>query len=561
MARLRRIAIITIALGLTSFWAAVFLAGADLKQQAPRLVAQEIRYRLSEAGQVFLVWGTDGWKFEPEERRPAGTVIENHVMTTPMERSGDRFVVKLQLPQGTAIDYGFQVRTLRDGSPLPVWTWDGDYRTVASDDRVVDVAASLAGLRIRAFARDGGLRRILLIALIALIGGACLWFVARLLRGVLPGMKATRVDARRWASEPSDAAAGSSEPTRSGRPMNPSAPAKPRARIFNATKTIIYLLVIWSALFLAAELGWRTYLYAIGKGFYDDPKEFTSPFFTTYEEPQPYKSGHTAWYHAREVPLDKPPNEIRIICFGGSTTANWSLGISYTDILERKFEGRYKGYTVRVLNAGSDGYSTAHILVNLGLRNLDIHPDIITVYENINDLSVMDFGKTVASDYANKYKTDFYLGLRHRTGIVALIARVSRLARAVISQVPALMFPRNVPEVGRNYPQVRDYFRTNLRSITGLAKVHGIRMVLASQPAKAPIKNDVRFMEFNETVREVASQEHVSFIDVADFVTDDDLFVPDAIHYTRKGLERVADGFFGPLDELVKQVIVEREGR
>lgn len=526
MDRLRNVLIITIALGLP-FLSVPALHAGDAATPA-RIVTQEIRYQAAEAGQVFLIWGTDGWKLAPEALRPAGTVVENKVLATPMERSGDSFVVKLQLPEGSAVDYGFQIRTRRDGSALPAWTWDGDYHTVVSD-RVVEKAASLTGLGIRGFVRNGWLWRILLIAL---VGGAGLWFFARFRRGIYPWPKAATT-----------------------------APAKPRARSFTATRTILYLFVIWFAIFLAAELGWRTYLYSVGKGFFDDPNEFTSPFFTTYENPQPYKNDHSAWYHSREVSRDKPPNEIRIICFGGSTTANWSLGISYTDLLERKFEGRYPGYAIRVLNAGSDGYSTAHILVNLGLRNLDTHPDIITVYENINDLSVMDFGKTVSSDYANKYRTDFYLGLRHRTGVVALIARVSRLARAVISQVPALMFPRSVPEVGRNYTQVRDYFRTNLRSITGLARVHGIRMALASQPAKAPIKNDVRFMEFNETVREVASQEHVAFIDVAGFVTDDDLFVPDAIHYTRKGLERVADGFFGPLDELVKQVIAEREGR
>jgi hypothetical protein len=83
-----------------------------------------------------------------------------------------------------------------------------------------------------------------------------------------------------------------------------------------------------------AELRWRTYLFFTGRGFFDDPKEFTSPFFTTYEEPRPFVFGSKYYFRNGMVTGHKAPNEIRIICFGGSTTANARAGISFAEILE-----------------------------------------------------------------------------------------------------------------------------------------------------------------------------------------------------------------------------------
>jgi hypothetical protein len=45
--------------------------------------------------------------------------------------------------------------------------------------------------------------------------------------------------------------------------------------------------------------------------------------------------------------------------------------------------------------------------------------DVVTVCENINDLSAVWFGDEVLPDYADKYLTDYYLGFRHRPGLVA----------------------------------------------------------------------------------------------------------------------------------------------
>jgi len=335
---------------------------------------------------------------------------------------------------------------------------------------------------------------------------------------------------------------------------------KPGSRDRNSLATKLALAISSVLVTLVGlELAWRVHLYQNGKGFFDDPREFSSPFFTIYEEPPPYIFSAGFWYRNGTVSRQKPANEIRIICFGGSTTVNYRAGISYTDILERRFVAEEPGYAIRVLNAGGDGYSTAHMLVNLSLRNLDAQPDIITVYENINDSSAIYFGNEVAPDYANKYLTDAYLGLRHRTGVIAEVTKVSRLARFLVSRSTALMWPAFEQTETTDYARGIVYFQRNLRSIVAIAKANGIRVLLASQAAKADFRGNEVFSAYNEMVREIADREGVAFVDIANAVTDDESFLPDGIHCNRHGVERLAEEFYPPLRRLLDEVTAERE--
>jgi len=320
-----------------------------------------------------------------------------------------------------------------------------------------------------------------------------------------------------------------------------------RNLIFSIITLLIFLVI--------SEFAWRYYLLHIGKGFFDDPREFTSPFFTTYAEPAPFLWDKSYYYLNDKVPIKKSPNEVRIICFGGSTTVNFRAGISYAEILNNKFSDNFKNYQVKVLNAGGEGYSSAHTLVNFSLRNLDVQPDIIIVYHNINDLSVVWFGDKIVSDYGNKYKTDFYLGYRHRTGFLIGLTKISRLSRYVYSKINALEFPTSKEYRDRDYEPGLKYFRRNLKNIIAIAKNHGIRVILASQAAASDLRSNTAFAEFNKAIELLANEEEVVFVDMANALTDNQLFLDDTIHYTREGVEQIGEIFYAPLKDVVDEVI------
>ena len=86
------------------------------------LVAQEIRYRIAGAEEVWLVWGMNGWQAIPESARPPGTVLhDNKVMHSRMVRTGDTFAMTVRLPPGTMLDYKFFITKTSRGAPVTIW--------------------------------------------------------------------------------------------------------------------------------------------------------------------------------------------------------------------------------------------------------------------------------------------------------------------------------------------------------------------------------------------------------------------------------------------------------
>ena len=86
----------------------------------------EFRYRAPEAGEVFLIWGIEGWQAVPEREQPQGTTIRNRVMHTPMVRRGSSFLANVQVDPDVSVEYGFLVTKTCDGLELEVRpVWDG----------------------------------------------------------------------------------------------------------------------------------------------------------------------------------------------------------------------------------------------------------------------------------------------------------------------------------------------------------------------------------------------------------------------------------------------------
>jgi len=100
---------------------------------------------MPKAGEVFLVWGINGWAVVPEENRPAGTLVKDKVMHTPMAREGDVFIIRVQVPAGATIDYGFLITRERNGAAVQIWEANGeqDCHITATEDGVVEVQTTL----------------------------------------------------------------------------------------------------------------------------------------------------------------------------------------------------------------------------------------------------------------------------------------------------------------------------------------------------------------------------------------------------------------------------------
>ncbi|HJU04288.1 MAG TPA: carbohydrate-binding protein, partial [Nitrospiraceae bacterium] len=115
---------------------------------SPALVSQAFRYQAPGAGEVFFVWGINGWDQIAAQLRPSGTVLKDGLMHTPMTREGDTFVAQVRVPARTAIAYGFAVTKTRNGTDVAnvhVWQDDGGrpYRTVATEDNTTSIPSTV----------------------------------------------------------------------------------------------------------------------------------------------------------------------------------------------------------------------------------------------------------------------------------------------------------------------------------------------------------------------------------------------------------------------------------
>lgn len=133
-----------------SFLAFMLLSGGSSSASAtaldePRRVL-EFRYTAPEAGEVFLVWGIQGWQVVPEGERPPGTSVKKQVMHTPMMRRGSVFLAKVQVDRDVAVDYGFLVTKTYDGLELeirPVWDGRKEFRVLEGESPAVLESESL----------------------------------------------------------------------------------------------------------------------------------------------------------------------------------------------------------------------------------------------------------------------------------------------------------------------------------------------------------------------------------------------------------------------------------
>ncbi|HJR77623.1 MAG TPA: hypothetical protein VJ805_11635 [Nitrospiraceae bacterium] len=103
------------------------------------LVKLDIRYGLPAAGEVFLVWGVNGWNPVPEALRPPGTTLRKEVMSTPMVQDDGRFVATIEVETGATVDYGFLVTKTAGGAFIEVWDGDETYRLTAIKPEMLDV--------------------------------------------------------------------------------------------------------------------------------------------------------------------------------------------------------------------------------------------------------------------------------------------------------------------------------------------------------------------------------------------------------------------------------------
>jgi lysophospholipase L1-like esterase len=100
-------------------------------------------------------------------------------------------------------------------------------------------------------------------------------------------------------------------------------------------------------------------------------------------------SHNSLGFRGKETTWEKPPGVFRIVTNGGSSVYGQSES-SDAAVWSAKLEGflteTKTSKHVEVINAGCSGWTSFEMLINLELRVMDLHPDVVLIYESVNDM-------------------------------------------------------------------------------------------------------------------------------------------------------------------------------
>lgn len=301
-----------------------------------------------------------------------------------------------------------------------------------------------------------------------------------------------------------------------------------------------------------------------------------------------------------EIQVKKPDGIFRIVCIGGSTT--YSSGVkdykkSYPYLLEKELHA--KGHeNVQVINAGMLAYTSWESLINFQTRLLDLSPDLLVIYNGVNDVYTRlvwppetyrgdNSGYWQHVNHASIHRTPpflshFNLGrivLAELTGYSMTFEShsygaysESNLGYEFRKQMKKGVYPKGVFEeisaleiLDANSPT---YFRRNLENLVLIAQSNNIATMFASFevcPSEASTSvygSDVftyGIKQHNQIVKEIARDYKAFFYDYpSEFPIDTSLY-EDEIHLNEKGLALRSKLFANYIDQYVISTLFKSE--
>jgi lysophospholipase L1-like esterase len=275
------------------------------------------------------------------------------------------------------------------------------------------------------------------------------------------------------------------------------------------------------------------------------------------------------------VALPKPAGVFRIVCIGGSTT--YSAGVedyreSYPYLLGAALEAA--GYdNVEVINAGVFSYGSVENLMNFELRALELEPDLVIVYEGVNEVATRmiwpySFFRADLSGFENrKLAADppWWEGITLvRAGLVYFHKAEPHISlqRNFMESTGAFLGNNFVTQqLEGNYPQApfvkhpadeilahntTIYYERNLRALTAIAAARGIEVLLLSFAHSPAFPEEPRawadeyiaaFAEQNGVAAQIGADTAAYYYDFAADMPQDAAYFTDGIHFSAAGNE------------------------
>lgn len=296
---------------------------------------------------------------------------------------------------------------------------------------------------------------------------------------------------------------------------------------------------------------------------------------------------------ASQHSLQKPSDTLRVFCVGGSTTICLYLDDrdAWPAVVERQLQAvAPENLRIEVVNAGKMGDSTRDHLDMIGERIVMFDPDIIVVCAGINDMW-LGFGphySPIKDDPGSLFRGDsesYYDHVKACLTASQLVRRAVYLRRSLGGQIVGGNLELDLTGAWitnrrlnwRRAPYINELpsgraikeFSTNLRSIVGICRAHGITCALVTQSTlfrenlgpdehalfwwivtdkedkehRLPLSFLTAEMErYNNVIRQVASDFDLPLYDAAREIPPDRRHFYDECHLNVEGARALATG-------------------
>lgn len=195
-------------------------------------------------------------------------------------------------------------------------------------------------------------------------------------------------------------------------------------------------------------------------------------------------SFNSSGYRSPERDFAKKPGGRRVLCAGGSTTFDIGAAddaATWPALLESGL-----GSGVEVWNAGFPGWTSAENLISFALRDGDLQPDVVVLYQGINDLQPaahVPFDREYDAGHAGESRLALGLGLPEIGWSERSLLLES--ARRLLGQEQDPWQRLKLPSEGERLAVLPAAavvtFRRNVRSLIALARERGSRVLLVTQ--------------------------------------------------------------------------------
>jgi lysophospholipase L1-like esterase len=278
-------------------------------------------------------------------------------------------------------------------------------------------------------------------------------------------------------------------------------------------------------------------------------------------------------YRSPERPRAKPSGIVRVLCAGGSTTFDLLAagdGEAWPSRLERLL--RAQGARAEVWNAGFPGWTSLENLISFTIRDVDLAPDVVVVFQGINDLQPAGhrpFDPTYERGHAELAVRALGFELppltwRDRSLVAEWLHDRTGRPRDPWSRLGPVA---EVPRQSRIAAAAPAAFERNVRALAAAARDRGARTVLVTQairlrrahlaadreylarwvPGLTPESAPGELERFNEVLRRLGRDGAAVTVDAAALAGWQDADFADPLHFSAAGSEKLARLLAGTL--------------